>query len=114
MENPSREPHIVQVRGYFRIDVYERPVQLTLGSLDLEAQRELLTEVLLSTGAFVTSVDLSSAVEANQENFPQDERHRIIQADVLRLPFPQGQYDTVFCLGVIQHTPRPEETLEKL
>jgi len=72
------------------------------------------TEVLLSTGAFVTSVDLSSAVEANQENFPQDERHRIIQADVLRLPFLQGQYDIVFCLGVIQHTPKPEETLEKL
>src|SRR5262252_2666607 len=42
MENPSREPHIVQVRGDFRIDVYERPVQLTLGSLSLEAQRELL------------------------------------------------------------------------
>src|SRR5215831_19006197 len=40
--NPSREPHIVQVRGYFRIDVYERPVQLTLGALGLEAQRELL------------------------------------------------------------------------
>src|SRR6516164_7838794 len=40
--NPSREPHIVQVRGYFRIDVYERPVQLSLGSLGLEAQRELL------------------------------------------------------------------------
>ena len=43
--NPSREPHIVQVRGYFRIDVYERPVQLTLGALGLEAQRELLLAV---------------------------------------------------------------------
>ena len=43
------------------------------------------TEVLLSTGAYVTSVDLSSAVEANQENFPQDQYHRILQADVLRL-----------------------------
>src|SRR5215471_9817488 len=42
--NPSREPHIVQVRGYFRIDVYERPVQLTLGALGLEAQRELLAK----------------------------------------------------------------------
>jgi SAM-dependent methyltransferase len=72
------------------------------------------TEVLLSTDAFVTSVDLSSAVEANQENFPQDERHRIMQADVLCLPFGQGQYDIVFCLGVIQHTQRPEETIEKL
>src|SRR4029453_12323447 len=28
-ETPAREHHIVQVRGYFRIDVYERPVPLT-------------------------------------------------------------------------------------
>jgi 2-polyprenyl-3-methyl-5-hydroxy-6-metoxy-1,4-benzoquinol methylase len=72
------------------------------------------TEVLLATRAFVTSVDLSSAVEANQENFPQDNRHRIVQADALRLPFAPGQYDIVFCLGVIQHTPNPEETIERL
>lgn len=72
------------------------------------------TEVLLGTCAFVTSVDLSSAVEANQENFPQGPRHRIVQADVLRLPFTPGQYDIVFCLGVVQHTPNPEETIRKL
>ena len=72
------------------------------------------TEVLLSAGAFVTSVDLSSAVEANQENFPQDQCHRILQADVLRLPFAPGQYDIVICLGVIQHTPNPEETIKNL
>lgn len=72
------------------------------------------TEVLLSTRTFVTSADLSSAVEANQENFPQDDRHRIVQADALRLPFAPGQYDIVFCLGVIQHTPKPEETIERL
>jgi len=57
--NPSREPHIVQVRGYFRIDVYERPVQLTLGALGLEAQRELLIKgedvvVTTPTEDFVT------------------------------------------------------------
>jgi 2-polyprenyl-3-methyl-5-hydroxy-6-metoxy-1,4-benzoquinol methylase len=72
------------------------------------------TEILLSTVASVTSVDLSAAVEANQENFPQDGRHRVLQADVLRLPFESGQFDVVFCLGVIQHTPRPEKTIRKL
>lgn len=72
------------------------------------------TEVLLATRAHVTSVDLSSAVDANQENFPQDERHRILQANVLGLPFAERQYDLVFCLGVIQHTPNPEETIAKL
>jgi len=72
------------------------------------------TEVLLGRGARVTSVDLSDAVEANQENFPQGEAHRTAQADILRLPFPQQRYDVVFCLGVIQHTPKPEETIARL
>jgi SAM-dependent methyltransferase len=72
------------------------------------------TEVLLSTGARVTSVDLSSAVDANQINFPQNARHRILQADVRRLPFAARQYDVVFCLGVVQHTPNPEEAIRKL
>ena len=72
------------------------------------------TEVLLSTGACVTSVDLSSAVEANQENFPQNERHRVVQADITRLPFAPRQYDLIFCLGVVQHTPKPEQAIAKL
>ena len=72
------------------------------------------TEVLLSTGAYVTSVDLSDAVDANQENFPQGSRHRIVQADVGELPFAPGQYDVVFCLGVVQHTPNPQRTIERL
>jgi len=72
------------------------------------------TEVLLSTGARVTSVDLSAAVDANQQNFPQSDHHRILQADVRCLPFLPGQYDVVFCLGVIQHTPSPDVTLRML
>ena len=60
------------------------------------------------------TVDMSTAVEANQENLPQTDRHRIVQADAVRLPFAPRQYDIVFCLGVIQHTPVPEETIEKL
>ena len=72
------------------------------------------TEVLLASGAFVTSVDFSTAVEANQENFPQGQHHRILQADAIHLPFAPGQYDLVFCLGVIQHTPSPEETIRQL
>ena len=72
------------------------------------------TEVLLGRGAYVTSVDLSEAVEANQENFPQSGRHRIAQADIRALPFPPRSYDLVFCLGVVQHTPDPEETIVAL
>jgi 2-polyprenyl-3-methyl-5-hydroxy-6-metoxy-1,4-benzoquinol methylase len=72
------------------------------------------TEVLLSTGARVTSIDLSEAVDANQLNCRQDDRHRILQADALRIPFAAGQFDVVFCLGVVQHTPSPEDTIGRL
>jgi SAM-dependent methyltransferase len=57
---------------------------------------------------------MSDAVDANQDNFPQNERHRILQADVRTLPFAPGQFDLVFCLGVIQHTPDSEATIGKL
>ena len=72
------------------------------------------SEVLLSRGGHVTSIDLSDAVEANAENCPQGERHRVAQADIMNLPFIAGQYDVVFCLGVIQHTPNPEATIASL
>jgi SAM-dependent methyltransferase len=72
------------------------------------------TEVLLGRGARVYSIDLSSAVEANAANFAIGDSHRIAQADILRLPFAPRQFDVVFCLGVIQHTPSPERTIEAL
>jgi SAM-dependent methyltransferase len=72
------------------------------------------TEILLANEAYVTSIDLSEAVDANQENFPQSQTHRIAQADILQLPFRPLQFDIVFCLGVIQHTPSPEETIGHL
>lgn len=72
------------------------------------------TEVLLAEGARVTSVDLSEAVDANAENFPIDESHRVAQADITALPLASGQFDIVLCLGVVQHTPDPEKTIAAL
>jgi SAM-dependent methyltransferase len=72
------------------------------------------TEVLLEEGARVTSVDLSTAVDANAVNFPPGERHRIAQADIRQLPFEPRGFDIVFCLGVVQHTPDPEATIAAL
>ena len=72
------------------------------------------TEVLLKQGTMLTSVDLSSAVEANARNCPIDGSHRIAKADIMRLPFQPRQFDVVMCLGVIQHTPDPEATIAAL
>jgi len=73
------------------------------------------TEILTRLpAAVVTSTDLSSSVEQNQENCPPSDSHRVIQCDIGRLPFRPGQFDIVVCLGVVQHTPDSERTLECL
>lgn len=72
------------------------------------------TEVLLEAGAMVTSMDLSSAVDANRDNCPIGDRHRIAQADLTKMPFEPMQFDRVVCLGVLQHTPSPELSIQSL
>ncbi len=72
------------------------------------------TEVLLEQGARVTSIDLSEAVDANIDNFPIGPMHRVAQADIVALPFQKQRFDVVACIGVIQHTPSPERTIQRL
>jgi 2-polyprenyl-3-methyl-5-hydroxy-6-metoxy-1,4-benzoquinol methylase/GT2 family glycosyltransferase len=72
------------------------------------------TEIMLSSGANVWAVDLSSAVDANFENCHHFPGYSVSQADILALPFKPGQFDIVLCIGVIQHTPDPEKTIEAL
>jgi SAM-dependent methyltransferase len=72
------------------------------------------TEVALATGAILTSVDLSRAVEANRANHPHHPDLRLGQADLARLPLPEGAFDYVFCFGVLQHTPDPEAAFRAL
>lgn len=73
------------------------------------------TEILLEMpGASVTSTDISSAVEPNQINFPQSDRHRIIQCDINQMPFLNEQYNVVICLGVVQHTKNTESAIADL
>jgi 2-polyprenyl-3-methyl-5-hydroxy-6-metoxy-1,4-benzoquinol methylase len=72
------------------------------------------TEVMLAAGARVFACDLSQAVEANYENCHQESDYFICQADARRLPVESRSFDFVVCIGVIQHTPSPEETISAL
>jgi SAM-dependent methyltransferase len=66
------------------------------------------TEQAASTGATVASLDYSYAVDANYASNGHLANVLIVQADLYNMPFPQGAFDRLFCLGVIQHTPYPE------
>lgn len=73
------------------------------------------TEIILKAKPQeIFSIDLSNAVEANYKNHMTYENLVICQASILDLPFIEGSFDFVVCLGVIQHTPNPEETIKKL
>jgi 2-polyprenyl-3-methyl-5-hydroxy-6-metoxy-1,4-benzoquinol methylase len=123
------EYRITQLDSYTHTNISKDRLRRCLGeslwsSLQKPGRLEILesgcgagrfTEILLTLpAAFVTSTDLSSAVEPNKANCPLSDRHRILQCDINQLPFGPEQYDIVVCLGVIQHTKNPERTIEDL
>jgi 2-polyprenyl-3-methyl-5-hydroxy-6-metoxy-1,4-benzoquinol methylase len=65
------------------------------------------TEVLVRCGADVVSFDYSSAVDANASNQQSPPNLHLFQGDIFNIPLVEGSFDTVLCLGVIQHTPDP-------
>jgi SAM-dependent methyltransferase len=72
------------------------------------------SEVLLAQGARLDSFDYSSAVDANFAAHGGRPGFRLVQADLRQMPYPAAHYDLVLCLGVIQHTPNPEESIRAL
>jgi SAM-dependent methyltransferase len=72
--------------------------------------------VLERTSAQLWSVDYSSAVEANLANNSElsGGRLHLFQASIYELPFTDGSFDKVFCLGVLQHTPDFEASVRAL
>ncbi len=72
------------------------------------------TEVLASSGAELFSFDYSMAVDANQRNNGHYKNLHLFQGDIFNMPFAEGQFDKVLCLGVLQHTPDPEGAFKSL
>lgn len=102
---------------------HDRLERMAGGTLAIFAGRNVLeagcgagrfTEVMLNAGASVFAVDLSNAVEASYQNMQGYENYFICQADIRRIPVEPEQFDIVVCIGVVQHTPNPEETMAAL
>jgi 2-polyprenyl-3-methyl-5-hydroxy-6-metoxy-1,4-benzoquinol methylase len=72
------------------------------------------TELLIGQCDSLVAVDISLAVEANLDNCEGRGDYLLCQADINASPLPHGFFDVVICLGVIQHTPWPEQTIANL
>jgi len=72
--------------------------------------------VLRNTNANLYSVDYSNAVEANFKTNGQQfaSRFTLFQASIYDMPFVPQQFDKVFCMGVLQHTPDVEQSVKAL
>jgi SAM-dependent methyltransferase len=70
--------------------------------------------LLGEAGARVVGVDLSSAVEKAAKLCAPFPQVRILQADLLNLPLRDNQFDLVFSIGVLHHSPDPRRAFTQV
>ncbi|HQX44300.1 MAG TPA: class I SAM-dependent methyltransferase [Saprospiraceae bacterium] len=111
-----------QLDSYAGITLSGKRVEEVIGNRiqSLDNQRILeagsgagrFTEIFKISNCTLYSFDYSSAVDANLKNNGFD--FNLFQASIYDIPFRKETFDSVFCLGVIQHTPDPEKTFRCL
>ncbi len=71
-------------------------------------------DVAASSEGEIVGIDISSAIDAAKENLRGRENVHFVQASIYDLPFREGTFDLCYSIGVIQHTPGPERSLQSL
>jgi SAM-dependent methyltransferase len=100
-----------QFRENTRIDPEELRGKLVL---DAGCGMGRYAEVASRHGARVIGMDLSRAVESARLNLAGRENVQILQANLLKLPFPDQTFDFIYSIGVLHHTPSCETTFRGL
>jgi len=93
-----------------------RPEDLA-GKLVLDAgcgMGRFLDIISRQSTATVIGFDLSAAVEAAQRNTGSRPNAYIVQADIMKPPFPEGVFDFILSIGVLHHTPNPKQAFSSL
>ena len=96
---------------FFSITEWPKADLLGARVLDVGCGAGRFSEVVLRAGAHVVAVDLSQAVEACRKNLRSHPNLDVVQASIYELPFRSGSFDFVYCIGVVQHTPDPKQSV---
>jgi SAM-dependent methyltransferase len=116
LDGPGVEPGPSE-RRFFAETQWDPNALAGLDVLEVGSGAGRFSQVVLGrTKANLYSIDYSTAVDANLANNGAiaRERFHLFQASIYELPFPDSSFDKVFCLGVLQHTPDFEQSIQSL
>lgn len=71
-------------------------------------------DAVSNSEAEIVGIDISSSIDAAKANLEGKENVHFIQASIYDLPFRKGKFDFCYCIGVIQHTPNPENSIRSI
>ncbi len=71
-------------------------------------------DVASDSEAEVVGLDISGAVDAARANLAGRKNVHLVQASIYEPPFRTGTFDGCYCIGVVQHTPDPQQTMRTL
>jgi ubiquinone/menaquinone biosynthesis C-methylase UbiE len=87
-----------QVRGFVGRNQLQRAHVLEVGS-GAGALQDIVEDY--------TGLDISATARANYHK-------RFVQADARAMPFPDGEFDAVWTIWVLEHVPNPEQALREI
>ncbi len=82
--------------------------------LDIGCGMGRFLEIVQPQAAEVVGVDLSLAVDSAYNNLKQYENVHIVQGDIFALPFKENNFDYIYSIGVLHHTPDTKQAFLKL
>lgn len=71
-------------------------------------------DVASGAGCEVVGVDISNATDAARSSLAGRSNVHLVQASMFALPFRPEAFDGCYSIGVIQHTPNPQDALRAL
>ena len=71
-------------------------------------------DVAANSESEVVGLDISSAIDAARANLAGRTNVHFVQASIFAPPFRSAAFDGCYCIGVVQHTPDPQQAMRAL